>query len=149
MENKFSKYFTGFHKNHNTQNSFLRMIEFWKAKLNNGSKVGVIIMDLSKAFDSLNHDLLSAKLKAYGIDNNAVSFMRSCLTNRLQLCKINNSFSKWAKISAGVPQGSILGPLLFNIFINDMFLFLQKCDLANYANDSTMSTSDNYRFPET
>ena len=149
MENKFSKYFTGFHKNHNTQNSFLRMIEFWKAKLNNGSKVGVIIMDLSKAFDSLNHDLLSAKLKAYGIDNNAVSFMRSCLTNRLQLCKINNSFSKWAKISAGVPQGSILGPLLFNIFINDMFLFLQKCDLANYANDSTISTSDNYRFPET
>ena len=149
MENKFSKYFTGFHKNHNTQNSFLRMIEFWKAKLNNGSKVGVIIMDLSKAFDSLNHDLLSAKLKAYGIDNNAVSFMRGCLTNRLQLCKINNSFSKWAKISAGVPQGSMLGPLLFNIFINDMFLFLQKCDLANYANDSTMSTSDNYRFPET
>ena len=102
MENKFSEYLTGFRKNHNTQNSLLRTIESWKAKLNNGSKVGVIIMDLSKAFDSLNHDLLLAKLEAYGLDNNAVSFMRSYLTNRLQGCKISNSFSEWAKISAGV-----------------------------------------------
>ena len=102
MENKFSKYLTGFRKNHNTQNSLLRTIESWKAKLNNGSKVGVIIMDLSKAFDSLNHDLLLAKLEAYGLDNNAVSFMRSYLTNRLQRCKINNSFSEWTKISARV-----------------------------------------------
>ena len=77
MENKFSKYLTGFRKNHNTQNSLLRMIESWKVKLNNGSKVGVIIIDLSKAFDSLNHDLLLAKLEAYGLDNNGVSFMKS------------------------------------------------------------------------
>ena len=88
MENKFSKYLIGFRKNHKTQNSLLRMIKSRKAKLNNGSKVGVIIMDLSKAFDSLNHDLLLTKLEAYGLDNNAVSFMRSYLTNRLQRCKI-------------------------------------------------------------
>ena len=113
------------------------MIESWKVKLNNGSKVGVLIMDLPKAFDSLNHDLLMEKLEAYVLDNNAVSFMRSYLTNWLQRCKINNSFSGWAKISAGVPQG----PLLSNIFINDI-LFLQKCDLANYADDRTMYTSD-------
>ena len=137
MENKFSKYLTGFR---NTQDSFLRTIESWKAKLNNGSKVGVIIMDLSKAFDSLNHDLLLAKLEAYGLDN-AVSFMRSYLTNRLQRCKINNSFSEWAKISAGVPQRSIVGSLLFNIFINDIFLFLQKCDLTNYADKSDKRVS--------
>ena len=68
--------------------------------------------------------------------------MRIYLTNRLQRCKINNSFSEWAKISAGVLQRSILGPLLFNIFINDIFLFLQKCDLTNCADDSTMYTSD-------
>ena len=77
MESKFSKYFTGFHKNHNTQNSLLEMIESWKDRLSNGSAVEVIIMDLSKAFCSLYHDLLFAKLEAYGLDNNAVSFMRS------------------------------------------------------------------------
>ena len=68
MQNKFSKYSTGFWKNHNTQNSHLRMIESWKVRLNNGSKVGVIIMDLSKAFDNLNHKLLLAKPEAYRLD---------------------------------------------------------------------------------
>ena len=99
-------------------------------------------MELTKAFDCFNHDLFLAKLEAHDLHNNAVSFMRSYLTNRLQRCKINNSFSEWAKISAGVPQGSILGPLIFNIFTNGIFLFLQKCDLANYTDDSTMYTSD-------
>ena len=65
MENKFPKYLTGFRKNHNTQNSLLRTIESWKAKLNNVSKLGVLIMDLSKAYDSLNHDFLLSKLGAY------------------------------------------------------------------------------------
>ena len=98
-------------------------------------------MNLSKAFDSLNHDLLLTKLDAHGLDNNAVSFMRSYLPKRLQRFKINNSFSEWAKIYAGVPQGSILGPLLLNVFINDIFLFLQKCDLINYADESDKRVS--------
>ena len=97
-------------------------------------------MDLSKAFDSLNHELLLAKLKTYGLDSNSVSFMKSCLTNRLQCCKTNNFFSKRGKVLNGVPQGSILGPLLYNIFLNDIFLSLQKCDLANYVDDSTLYT---------
>ena len=142
MQNKFSKYLTGFRKNHNTQNSLLRMIESWKVRLNNGSKVGVVIMNLSKAFDSLNHKLLITKLKAYGLDSNSVTFMKDYLTNRLQRCKINNSSSGWEKVLKGVPQGSILGSLLFNIFINDIFLSRQKSDLANYACDSTLYTSD-------
>ena len=87
MQNKFPKYLSDFRKNYNMQNSLLTMIESWKVRLNNRSKVGVIIMDLSKAFDSLNHELLLAKLKAYGLDSNSVSFMK---TNRLQRCKINN-----------------------------------------------------------
>ena len=70
-----------------TQNSLLRMIASWNVRLNNGSKIGVMIMDLSKTFDSLNHELLLAKLNAYGLDSNSVTFMRSYLTNRLQRCK--------------------------------------------------------------
>ena len=116
------------------------MPESWKVRLNNGSKVAVIIVDLSKAFNSLNHELLLAKLKAYGLDSKSVTFMKSYLTNRPQRCKINNSFSEWGKVL--VPQGSILGPLLFNIFLKGIFLSLQKCDLANYADDSTLYTSD-------
>ena len=97
-------------------------------------------MDLSKGFDSLNHKLLLAKLKAYGLNSNSVTFMKSYLTSRLQRCKINKSFSEWGKVLNR--QGSILGLLLFNIFLNDIFLSLQKCDLANYADDSTLYTSD-------
>ena len=84
------------------------MIQSWKVRLNNGSKVGVIIMDLSKAFDSLNHELLLTKLKAYGLHShsNSVTFMRSYPTKRLQRFKINNSFSEWGKVLNGVPQGS-------------------------------------------
>ena len=98
-------------------------------------------MDLSKAFDSLNHELLLTKLKTYSLDSNSVTFMKSYLTNRLQRCKINNPFSEWEKVPNCVPQGSILGLLLFNIFLNDNLLSLQKCDLANYADDSTLCTS--------
>ena len=105
MQNKFSKYLTGLRKNHDTQNSHLRMIESWKVRQNGGSKLGVIIIDLSKAFDSLNHELLLRKLKAYGLDSNSVTFMKSYLTNRLQRCKIKNSFNEWGKVLNGVPQG--------------------------------------------
>ena len=99
-------------------------------------------MDLSKAFDSLNHEPLLTKLKAYGLDSNSVTFMKSYLTNRLQRFKINNSSSEWGKVLNFVPQGSILGPLLFNIFLSDIFLSLQRCDVANYGDDSTLYTSD-------
>ena len=80
-------------------------------------------------------------LRAYGFDNNSVEFFCRYVSNRYQCRKINNSFSQWKKVLAGVHQGSILGPLLFTMFIN-IFLFLQKCDLADYADDSNMYSSD-------
>ena len=99
-------------------------------------------MDLPKAFDSLKHELLLTKLKAYGVNSNSVVFMKRYPTNRLKRCKINNSFSEWSKVLAGVSQGSRLGPLLSNILLNGIFPFLQKCGLGNYANDRTLYTSD-------
>ena len=121
-----------------TQQALLKMIEALKTKLNMGHKVGVIYMDLSKAFDSLNHELLIAKLKCYGLDQHAVEFFRRYLSNRYQCCKTNNTLGDWKKIIAGVPQGSILDPLLFNILFNDIFSFLNDANLGTYADDSTL-----------
>ena len=97
-------------------------------------------MDLSKAFDTLNHNLLIAKLGADGFETDALRYMKSYLTNRKQRVRVNKTFSEWERITTGVPQGSILGPLLFNIFLNDLFLFISNSSLSNYADDNTLYT---------
>ena len=102
-------------------------------------------MDLfSKAFDTINHSLLLAKFDAYGFSRTSLKLIQNYLCNRQQRISINGSFSDWTEVITGVPQGSILGPLLFNIFLNDIFMFISKCNLCNYADDNTLySTGKN------
>ena len=120
-----SKFQCGFRKGFNAQDCLIVMIEKWKRMLDKGSTCGALLTDLSKAFDCLPHDLLLAKLHAYGITYKSLKILY--LTNRKQRVRIGNLYSSWYDILAGVPQGSILEPLLFNIFLSDLFLFFDLC----------------------
>ena len=97
-------------------------------------------MDLSKAFDVLNHSLLLAKMDAYGFSVKIRTFIQSHLNKRMQKVSVNRKFSAWEDIYASVAQSSILGPLIFNNFINDVFSFLTTCEMCNYADDNTVYT---------
>ena len=120
-----------------TQTLTLTLIDEWKKSVDNGGAFGALLTDLSKAFDCLPHELLIAKLDAYGFDKSSLKLIHSYLSNRKQRVKVNDTYSSWSEILFGVPQGSILGPLLVNIFICDIFYFLEGFDIANYADDST------------
>ena len=137
----FSPYLYWFGKNHIAQYSLLKMIKNWGKQLKNGEKVGVIFMDLSKVFGKISHSLLLAKLKVYGFSIKALSLLQSYLCNRFQRSIITSSFSSWNEMISGIPEGSILGPLLFNILLNDIFLFISKCQLCNYADENTFYKS--------
>ena len=119
------------------------MLEKWKNTLYKGGFVCAIFVDLSKAFDTMNHDLLIAKLGAYGFQEDAPVFMNSYFTKRQQRVRVKSNFNMWEKIISGVLQGSILGPLLFNIFLNDLSLFVENSDLSNYADGNTLYSSGN------
>ena len=123
FEVHFSSFLTGFRKNHNTQHLLLNMIELCKEALDKGKSVGAIFMDLSKAFDTLIHDLLMVKLEAYGFSENSLNHIRSFLRNCLQRTNVNNNFSLREDIFTGVRQRSILDSLIFNIYILPTYFF--------------------------
>jgi len=143
----FDKYLSnslcGYRKGFSTQTALLSLLEKWKITLDKKGYASAVLMDLSKAFDTINHELLIAKLKAYGFSNAALTLISSYLSDRWQHTKINNSFSSWTELLQGVPQGSVLGPLLFNIYLNDLFFALKSLDVCNFADDTTPFACDN------
>ena len=132
-----SKYQCGFRKGFGTQQCLVAMTEKWRKYLDKGGSCGALLTDLSKAFDCLVPELLVAKLHAYGFDSESLTFIYSYLSNRKQRVKIKEEHSDWLNIVHGVPQGSILGPLCFNIYTIDMFFIVSEIDIASFADDNT------------
>ena len=132
-----SKYHCVFRKGYSTQHCLLAMLEKWKSPVDKGKSFGALVADLSKAFGCLSHELLLAKLDAFGFTIVALKLIHSYLTNRKQRTKVNLSYNPWEEILFGVPQRSIVGSLLFNIFLCDLFFMMNETGFVNYANDNT------------
>ena len=120
----------------------ISLIENWKKSLDKKGYGGAVLMDLSMAFDTIKYDLLVAKLHAYGFSKKALTLILNYLSNRWNRTKIYKDFSTWQELLQGVPQGSALGPLLFNIYLNDLFFLTESTEVCNFADDTTLYACD-------
>lgn len=142
FHNKLSVMLSAYRSKYSCNNLIIKCIEDWRISLDDNEKVGCVAMDLSRAFDSVPHGLLIAKLHAYGVDLNSCEFVLSYLSDRKQRVKLCQMRSDWSYVKRGIPQGSLMGPVLFNLFTNDLIVKLQGlCSIYNYADDNTLSFS--------
>ena len=135
----FSQYLSGYRASYGCQDVLLHFINICKKALDDGNVCMALLTDLSKAFDCLAYRLLICKLRAYGLSVNACELLKSYFCERKQRVKLGDKYSDWLGLSKGVPQGSLMGPFIFNIFSNDLLLLLEKkCHVFNYADDTSI-----------
>ena len=130
----------GYRRNRSTVTALLAMYDKWVSAANRGDISGAVLIDLSAAFDLVSHDMLLEKLRIYGFQEDFLNWIASYLSNRFQSVWIDHVFSSYLPNTVGVPQGSILGPLFFIIFFNDLPKYIQE-SIECYADDSTISAS--------
>ena len=129
-------------KIHSCQTALTKLTEKWISDIDNGNVTGAVLLDFRKAFDLVNHEVLLNKLRYYNFEDKSLSWLQSYLSNRTQTVHIGNTHSNPAPISCGVPQGSVLGPVLFLLFINDLPLHVKNSLLDLFADDATLHNSE-------
>ena len=140
MNEHFLPLVAAYRENYNTQHVLTQLLEEWRLYLDNNYFVGAVMTYLRKAFDCIPHDWLTAKLGAYGFANYTICYVYFYLKNRKQCVKINNTYSNLLNIISGVPQGSIVSPILFNIFFNDFFYIILVVSANDYADDNNLTS---------
>ena len=133
---------SGFRHKHSCQTALIKLIDSWAECIDRGDLIGALFLDFRKAFDLVDHSILIKKLSIYKFSSPAIQWFKSYLDNRQQTIKCDKGFTDFLNILSGVPQGSILGPTLFLLFINDLPLCFQHCSSDLYADDTTVHTKD-------
>ena len=143
MNNLISSQQSGFRSLHSTVTALLHATDNWAFNIDKGNINTVVFLDLKKAFDTVDHDILLSKLEAYGIKDSTYSFFKSYLNIRTQKCVVNGSISESKSLAFGIPQGTILGPLLFILYINDLPNCLENSEPQMYADDTHLTFAGN------
>ena len=129
---------SGFRPKHSTMTALINVTEYWLNKLDRGMFVGVVALDLQKAFDTVDHAILLHKMRLYGLSDSMIEWFRSYLTDRTQCTVVNGVQSTPQTMTCGIPQGSNLGPLLFILYINYLPLCVKNSEVSLYADDTCL-----------